>query len=50
MALAPVIAEAGGTITNWRGEPVSLESGDCVIAAGDTRCHDAALSILGASA
>lgn len=50
MALAPVIAEAGGIITNWRGEPVSLESGDCVIAAGDKRCHEAALSILGASA
>jgi len=50
MALAPVITEAGGLITNWRGEPVGLTSGDSVIAAGDKRCHDAALSLLSASA
>ena len=50
MALAPIITEAGGLITNWSGEAVSLDSGDCVLAAGDRRCHEAALSLLAASA
>jgi inositol-phosphate phosphatase/L-galactose 1-phosphate phosphatase/histidinol-phosphatase len=50
MALSPIVTEAGGLITNWRGEPVGLESGDSVLAAGDPRCHEAALSLLAASA
>jgi inositol-phosphate phosphatase/L-galactose 1-phosphate phosphatase/histidinol-phosphatase len=50
MALSPIVTEAGGIITNWRGEPVGLGSGDTVLAAGDARCHEAALSLLGASA
>ncbi len=50
MALAPVIIEAGGVITNWRGEPVGLESGDRVLAAGDPEIHAAALSLLNQSA
>ena len=50
MALAPVVTEAGGIITNWRGEPVGLESGDRVLAAGDPEIHAAALSLLDQSA
>lgn len=45
-ALAPVISGAGGTITDWQGFPLTLESSGQVIAAGDARMHEAALSIL----
>ena len=46
MALAPIVTEAGGVITDWRGEPVGLDSGDSVLAAGDPVCHSAALSLI----
>lgn len=46
LALVPVIEGAGGIITDWRGEPLGLESGDKVLAAGDPRMHAAALELL----
>lgn len=46
LALVPVIAGAGGVITDWRGAPLTLDSGDRFIAAGDARIHERALEIL----
>ncbi len=43
-ALIPIIEGAGGVITNWDGEPV--RGGGAVVAAGDRRCHAAALERL----
>jgi len=37
MALVPVIEGAGGHITDWRGNPLTLQSKGDVIAAGDRR-------------
>lgn len=48
MALAPVIAEAGGIITDWRGSPLGPNSDGRVVAAGDRRVHAAAIDRLGA--
>ncbi len=47
LALAPIVTGAGGVITDWRGEPLTLGSGDRVLAAGDARIHGAALEVLG---
>ena len=33
-------------VSAWRGEPLTLASGDRLIAAGDARIHDAAVQIL----
>ena len=46
-ALAPVVQNGGGTITDWQGRPLTIESDGRVIAAGDTRAHTAALRRLG---
>jgi histidinol phosphatase-like enzyme (inositol monophosphatase family) len=46
LALVPVIRGAGGVITDWDGDPLTLESGDRLIAAGDSRTHAQALAIL----
>lgn len=48
-ALAPVVTESGGIMTDWQGAPLSLESDGDVIAAGDTRVHAEALEILRAA-
>jgi inositol-phosphate phosphatase/L-galactose 1-phosphate phosphatase/histidinol-phosphatase len=46
-ALAPVITEAGGVITDWRGDALSYGGGiDTVLAAGDPKLHAKALEIL----
>ncbi|MDC0986520.1 histidinol-phosphatase [Alphaproteobacteria bacterium] len=45
-AVIPVVCEAGGIVTDWRGAPVTLESDGHVLAAGGPTCHAAALSIL----
>ena len=42
----PIIEEAGGKITDWAGQPLSLKSGSRVLAAGDARRHDAALALI----
>ena len=45
-ALAPVIAGAGGIVTDWEGPPLSLHSGSRILAAGDPAVHSEALRIL----
>ena len=49
-ALVPVIAGAGGIMTDWRGEALHAGSNGRVIAAGDPAVHQAALSVLAESA
>lgn len=45
-ALCPVIQGAGGTITDWSGAPVSLESGGDVVASANAMLHEEILSHL----
>lgn len=45
-ALAPVVTGAGGIISDWQGAPVTIESAGQIVAAGDARMHEAALSML----
>jgi inositol-phosphate phosphatase/L-galactose 1-phosphate phosphatase/histidinol-phosphatase len=46
-ALVPVIAGAGGIVTDWRGRPVDMTSDGSILAAGDRAVHQAAARILG---
>ncbi len=46
LALVPVITGAGGVISDWGGKPLTLDSGDRIIAAGDPRNQARALEIL----
>ncbi|MBX6323982.1 MAG: histidinol-phosphatase [Rhodospirillaceae bacterium] len=46
MPLVPVIEGAGGVVSDWNGAPLSLSSGDAILAAGDRRTHAAALAAL----
>ena len=46
MALIPVIEGAGGRVTDWAGEPLTLESDGTVLAAATPALHQAALHIL----
>ncbi|MBT4703775.1 MAG: histidinol phosphate phosphatase, partial [Rhodospirillaceae bacterium] len=41
-----IVEGAGGVMTNWRGEPLGLNSGGTVLAAGDSATHQAALALL----
>jgi inositol-phosphate phosphatase/L-galactose 1-phosphate phosphatase/histidinol-phosphatase len=45
-ALAPVIAGAGGSITDWQGKPLTLQSDGRVIAAGDQSLARKARAVL----
>lgn len=45
-ALVPVVGNAGGTITDWRGDPLTIASDGRVCAAGDRRLHAQALEVL----
>ncbi len=47
-ALVPVVEGAGGIITDWAGEPLTLASDGRVVAAGDRAVHAQALERLGA--
>ncbi|MDH3472376.1 MAG: histidinol-phosphatase [Rhodospirillales bacterium] len=47
MALVPVVAGAGGVVTDWQGAALGLETRGQLIAAGDRRVHEAALELLG---
>ena len=49
MALAPVIAGAGGLLTDWQGNSLELGSSGQVVAAGDQRVHAEALALLASS-
>jgi histidinol phosphatase-like enzyme (inositol monophosphatase family) len=46
VALIPIIEGAGGIVTNWTGG--SAAQGGSIVAAGDRRIHEAALSLLDA--
>ena len=48
LPLVAVVAGAGGTITDWAGRPLGLESDGRVLAAGDARAHAAAMELLNA--
>ncbi len=47
-ALVPVVEAAGGIITDWAGERLTLDSDGRVVAAGDAAVHAQALDLLGA--
>ncbi|MBE0455861.1 inositol monophosphatase family protein [Roseovarius autotrophicus] len=42
----PVIEGAGGVISDWEGQPLTLQSDGRILAAGDRRCHDEALALI----
>lgn len=45
-ALIPVVAGAGGIITDWRGAPLGLSSDGRVLATGDAVVHRQAIAVL----
>jgi len=45
-ALVPVVEGAGGVITDWRGEPLSLASDGRVLASGDAALHAETLGVI----
>ena len=47
-AMAPIVEGAGGVATDWRGEPLGLDSDGRVLIAGDAEAHHAALALLAA--
>lgn len=46
LAAVPVIAGAGGIMSDWQGRPLGLDSGDQVLAVGDPRLQERALELL----
>ena len=46
LALVPVITGAGGVITDWDGNALTLNSGDRFVAAGDPAAHAKTLAVL----
>lgn len=46
MALVPVIEEAGGVITDWEGQPLTIRSEGKVVAAATPELHAQALALL----
>ncbi len=46
LALVPVIIGAGGVITDWDGNALTLGSGDRLVAAGDPGIHSKSLAVL----
>lgn len=45
-ALVPVIEGAGGVITDWEGRPLTIHSGNRLVAAGNPQRHAEALKVL----
>ena len=45
-ALAPVIAGAGGIMTDWEGKPLTLESDGRVVAAANAELHEEILKAM----
>jgi fructose-1,6-bisphosphatase/inositol monophosphatase family enzyme len=43
---AVVVTSAGGTITDWNGQPLRMDSPGSVLAAGDAGRHAEALALL----
>lgn len=46
LPLVPIVAGAGGVMTTWAGEPLSLERADRVLAAATRDLHSAAMQAL----
>jgi histidinol phosphatase-like enzyme (inositol monophosphatase family) len=46
LAAVPVIEGAGGVMTDWAGKPLTMNSGDRVIAVGDRRLHEPVMKLL----
>ena len=46
MALVPVIEAAGGRISDWRGEPLTIDSRGEILATANAALHEAALDLL----
>jgi inositol-phosphate phosphatase/L-galactose 1-phosphate phosphatase/histidinol-phosphatase len=42
----PILEGAGGRVTDWRGEAVTLATGTRILAAGDPGLHEAALAMV----
>ncbi|MCO5089712.1 inositol monophosphatase family protein [Bosea sp. (in: a-proteobacteria)] len=42
----PIIEGAGGVITDWRGNPITLKSGPRILAAGDRQKHSEIVGLL----
>ena len=47
LAAVPVVEGAGGRVTDWQGKPLTLASGDRVLAVGDPALHQRVLALLG---
>ena len=47
-ALAPVVEEAGGIVTDWAGKPLTLDSDGTILACGDARLHASLLELVNA--
>ena len=45
-ALVPIVREAGGCITDWRGEPLTLSSSGAIVASASAALHDQVLERL----
>lgn len=43
----PIVAGAGGVVTDWQGRPPGTGDAGDIVAAGDARCHAEALALLG---
>jgi len=50
LAMAPIIAQAGGVMTDWEGNPLDLHSDGRVLAAANGTLHEAALACIRSSA
>lgn len=48
LALVPVVEGAGGIITDWQGNALTMDSGDRVLATANESLHEAALALLNA--
>ena len=46
LALVPIINNAGGVISDWQGNPLTLSSGSRFLACGDQQVHNLALEVL----
>ncbi|WP_259780842.1 histidinol-phosphatase [Aestuariispira ectoiniformans] len=46
MALVPVVEGAGGIMSDWQGNPLTLDSGPQVLAAATKEIHEEALALL----
>lgn len=46
MALVPVIEGAGGVMTDWQGNPLTMDSGPQVLAAATKELHEEALALI----